>query len=183
MDEPQNPWGPQESWTFPSAPAEPPPHPEEGWRRTLRRRLMVLLGVGCLAFAGTTWLLVRDEASLGLSRLASRPSSVVRAQLAALNRGDLRSAYDLFSAKYRGQVSFEAFHQLVVTHRSMFRTRQVHIGRDTESGERALLETHLVTEGGQRYMARYTLVRAEGRWWVDDLHWGSEPEEGRKSRA
>lgn len=183
MDEPQNPFSPQGGWTLSSSPPEPPRDTEENWRRTLRRRLLILLSAGCLAFAATTWLLVRNEGSLGLSRLASGPTSVVRAQLAALNRGDLRGAYDLFSAKYRQQVPFEAFHQLVVTHRRMFRTRQVRIGRDTESGERALLETHLVTEGGERYLARYTLIRAEGRWWIEDLHWGSEPDEERKSRA
>jgi hypothetical protein len=132
----------------------------------------------CLAFGVTTWLLVRSNNPFGLFRLASGPTSVVRAQLEALSRGDLRKAYDLFSARYRHDVSFDAFHQLVVTHRGMFQTQQMRIGRDDEAGTKAIVITHLVAESGRRYVARFTLVQTEGRWWVDDLRWGSERDAG-----
>jgi hypothetical protein len=57
----------------------------------------------------------------------------------------------------------------------MFHTRLQRFGKDEESGERAVLETHLLAEGGEHYLARYTLVHAEGRWWIDDLRWSAEP--------
>jgi hypothetical protein len=182
MDEQQDPYLPQVNWTF-AAPPDPGEEREEARRRAMRRRLLVLLCGMCFAFAFTTWLLVRYENPLWLSRLASGPASVVRSQLEALNRGELQVAYDSFSPKYREQVPFEAFHQLVVTHRNMFHTRELRIGRDDESGGRADLETHLVTEGGKRYVARFTLVRLDGRWWIDDLHWGDEPTQRQKHRA
>jgi hypothetical protein len=56
----------------------------------------------------------------------------------------------------------------------MFRTRELRFSRNEESGERAVLETHIRAEGGERYVARFTLIRAEGRWWIDDLRWAAE---------
>jgi len=183
MDESQNAASPQKFWAPPGAAADPAGAAEETWRRKLRRRLLVLLCAMCFTFAVTTWLLVRYENPLGSFPFSSGPASVVRAQLDALNRGDLRVAYDLFSPEYREKVPFDAFRELVITHRGMFRTHALRIGRDDESGGRAFLETHLLSEGGRRYVVRHTLVRINGRWWVDDLHWGDEPNEGRKLRA
>ena len=148
--------------------------PREANLRQLRRRLGALLAAGGVAFVLTTWTLVRLDHS-GSGRLDGTPASVVRAHLEALNRGELHSAYGLFSPRYRGEVSFEAFRQLVATHGRMFHTRLLRFGRDEESDQRAVLETHLLAEGGEHYLARYTLVRAEGRWWIDDLRWGAAP--------
>src|SRR5712692_6387722 len=141
-------------------------------RRNLRRRLLALLAAGGVAFALTTWTLVRVEEPLGpmdTRRDAAGPESVVRAQLDALARGELRSAYAFFSARYREQVPFEAYHLLVSTHPQMFRTREVRVNREEQWGGRAVLVARLVTETGERYRARFTLVHAEGRWWIDDL--------------
>jgi uncharacterized protein DUF4864 len=143
-------------------------------RRTLLRRLLALLAAGGTAFALTTWVLVRYEDPLGLLGFGAGPSHVVKAQLEALNRGELRAAYEMFSPHYRQQVSFEAFRHLVATHRGMFRTRELRVSGHRESGDHAVLETHLLAESGERYRVRFTLVRAEGHWWIDDLRWGSE---------
>lgn len=155
-------------------PAGPAGVPQESFRRRLLRRLLALLAVGGAAFALTTWTLVRFDIPTGSSGLFGSPASVVKAHLEALNRGEPRAAYDLFSRKYRQQVSFEAYHQLVVAHRGMFRTRELRFTRNEESSERAVLEAHLLAGGGGRYVARFTLVRAEGRWWIDDLRWRAE---------
>ncbi len=136
--------------------------------------MTALLAVGGAAFVVTTWLLVRLENPLGPASAGSSAESVVRAHLEALNRGELRTAYALFSRRYREKVSFEAYHELVVTHWRMFRTRELRFSREDESGEHAVLVTRMLTEGGERYMARFTLVRLEGRWWIDDLHWRTE---------
>ncbi len=138
-------------------------------RRKLWRRLMMLLVAGGAAFGITTWILVRLDNPVGPLGLKSGPAAVV-------NRGELRAAYELFSRRYRQQVSFEAYRELVVTHRRMFRTRELRFSRHEESGARAVLETHMRAEGGARYVARFTLIRAQGRWWIDDLRWGAEPD-------
>ncbi len=160
----------------------PPEHERrEASRRNLLRRLLALLAAGGTAFALTTWTLVRYEDPLGLLGFGSGPTSAVKAQLEAINRGELRGAYEMFSPHYREQVSFEAFEHLVATHRRMFRTRELNVSSRQETGGRAVLETHLVAESGERYRARFTLVRADGRWWIDDLRWGSEA--GPKNRV
>jgi hypothetical protein len=156
---------------FPRAPAA---QPRDDVRRSLRRRLMALLAAGGAAFVMTTWVLVRVENPLGPAAAGSSAMSVVKAHVEALNRGELRTAYALFSRRYREKVSFEAYHELVVTHWRMFRTRELRVSRDEESGERAVLETRMLAEGGEHYVARFALVRLEGRWWIDDLHWRGE---------
>ena len=168
---------------FPPEPPDSRPVFPEDWRedarRSLRRRLLALLAAGGAVFALTTWTLVRFPNPFAAFGLDFGPSDVVKAHLEALNRGELRAAYALFSPRYRQEVSFEAFRRLVVTHRRMFRTRELEVSRQQESEERAVLETHLLSEAGERYRARFTLVHAEGRWWIDDLRWGAES--GRKS--
>ena len=61
-------------------------------------------------------------------------------------------------------------------HSRMFRTRELRFANDHEWNGGAALEAHLVAESGDRYLARFTLVYADGHWWVDDLHWGREPD-------
>jgi hypothetical protein len=161
-------------------------------RRDLLRRLRALFLAGGLSFALTTWLLVRIEnpggrleparpARLPADRQAgsgSEPASVARAHLEALNRGELRAAYGFFSAQYRQQVPFEAFHELVVTHPEMLRAREVWSTAREISRDHAVLESHLRLPDGARYLARFVMVHAAGRWWIDGLRWTREARKG-----
>lgn len=149
--------------------------PAASLHRATLRRLWTLAAAGGMAFALTTWMMVRIE----FPRLApdATPSGIVRAQLDALNRGELRHAYNLFSGRYREHVTFEAYHQLVITHWRMFHTRELRFSRDDECGGRAQLEAQLLGQDGAQYVARFTLVRADGGWWVDDLRWRAAADE------
>ena len=167
-----------EELNLPPSPSgsEPPvvsqgPAWHEAARHAFLRRLMALVAAGTAAFGLTTWTLVRFENPFGSFGAGSDPARVVKAQLDALNRDELRAAYGLFSSHYREQVSFEAYHALVASHRHMFHTRELRFSKQEESAGHAVLETQLVSENGERYAARFTLVRADGRWWIDDLHW------------
>ena len=148
--------------------------PRTALRRRLLRRLLALLTTSVAAFTFTAFLLVRYDKALSLLRGGPNPASVVRTHLEAVNRGELRAAYELFSPRYREQVSFDAYHALVVTHRRIFRLREFRFNRTEQSGARAVLEARLVATNGERYVARFTLIRADGRWWIDDLRWGAE---------
>lgn len=162
-----------DSWTF----VAPEPDPAEARRRmALLRRLRVLLFAGTLSFALTTWTLVRVENPAALLGWGPGPSSVARAHLEALNRGELRVAYELFSTQYRQQVSFDAYHQLVITHRDMFLIADATFEETEDSGDRAVLEGSITASDGEHYRARFTMVRIDGRWWIDDLRWGLEKE-------
>jgi hypothetical protein len=162
------------SWTY-SAPEH---DPEESRRRSaLLRRLRVLLYAGTVAFALTTWMLVRVDNPAALLGWCPGPSTIARAHLQALNRGELRVAYEMFSAQYRQQVPFEAYHQLVVTHRSMFLIADATFQETEDSGNRAVLDSSITTSEGEHYRARFTMVRIDGRWWIDDLRWGLAAED------
>jgi hypothetical protein len=110
---------------------------------------------------------------------APEPARVVRRHLEALNRGEFREAYLLFSQHYQDNVSFALYHELVVTHSEIFRTRLLSLNLKENSPDRAILDTRLLAADGEHYVARFTLVRAGNRWWIDDLHWGSEADQQR----
>jgi hypothetical protein len=170
MDEPIH----SDSWTFLAS----EPDPAEARRRaSLLRRLRVLLFASTLAFALTTWMLVRVDNPAALLGWGPGPSSVARAYLEALSRGELRAAYDLFSTQYRQQVSFDVYHQLVITHRDMFLIADARFEEAEDSGDRAVLESSITASDGEHYRARFTMVRIDGRWWIDDLRWGLEEED------
>ncbi len=158
---------------IPPGPSDKPPEERfrEAARRSLLRRLLALLALGGTAFALTTWTLVRFPNPFGIFDSRSDAASVVKAHLEALGRGDLRAAYEMFSQPYRQRVSFDAYHRLVATHRRVFNVREFHLSRNEEIGGHALLEANIVSGGGERYVARFTLMRAEGRWWISDLRW------------
>ncbi len=148
---------------------------ESARREALLRRLRILLAAVAAGFTLTVWFLVRGPALPAWLERGGGPSAVVRLQLEALNRGDLRAAYNLFSPAYRARVPFEAFHRLVVTHRQMFRTQDLDLAGADDVAGRVVLNASLTSADGERYLARFTLVRSEGRWWIDDLRWGAAP--------
>ena len=136
----------------------------------------MLLLAGLAAFSLTTWRLARVEAPVAVEEDGSAAAGVVEAQLDALSGGETRAAYDLFSARYRREVSFEMYHHLIVSHREMFETHELTFRRREEKGDRAVVETHTESEDGGHYVARFTLVRISGRWWIDEVRWGEEDE-------
>lgn len=159
------------------------PGPRELARRSrLLWRLRFLLLIALVAFTATTWLLVRPDGPLRLLPQHSGPAAIVKRHLAALNRGQLRDAYELFSPEYRRQVTFEMYHSLVVSHWVMFRTSDVSYERTESAADRSVMETHMRGADGEAYRARFTLVHRGGRWWIDDLRWGSAPDDSHRIR-
>ncbi len=133
-------------------------------------RRAALLATGLAALTLLAWLIVQREGLLD----SVGPREIVRAQLDDLGRGQLRAAYELFSPRYRQEVPFNEWRELVLTHWRVFRTRELRFGENQEYGGRTVMETHLTAESGDHYVARFTLIRADGRWWVDDLRWSHE---------
>jgi hypothetical protein len=141
-------------------------------RRSFRHNLFLLLLLALAAFILTAWILVRVDAPFGI--FSTGPQEIVRAQLRALDRGELRPAYDMFSARYRGQVSFDTWHELFVKHWRMFHADVVRAETPAISGPGVTLEIYLHGADDKDYRARFTLVRTGGRWWIDDVHWTQE---------
>jgi hypothetical protein len=150
-------------------------------RRSFRHNLLLLLSLALAAFILTSWTLVRVDAPFGI--FFTGPQEIVRAQLRALDRGELRPAYDMFSARYRGQVSFDTWHELFVTHWRMFHADVVRSETPAISGPGVTLEIYLHGVDGRDYRARFALIRTDGRWWIDDVHWTQEADERDFSRT
>lgn len=144
-------------------------------RRNFRHNLQLLFSLTLAAFTLTAWILVRVDSSFGL--FATGPQEVARAQLRALDRGEVRPAYDMLSPRYRQQVSFDVWHELIISHWRMFHAEVLRTGASAQSGSRATLEIYLRGADDQMYRARFTLIRQNGRWWIDDVHWGEEGRE------
>jgi len=143
-------------------------------RRSFRHNLFLLLWLTLAAFILTSWILVRVDAPFGI--FSTGPQDIVRAQLRALDRGELRPAYDMFSPRYRGQVSFDTWHELFVKHWRMFHADVVRADTPAISGPGVTLEIYLHGADDKDYRARFTLIRTDGRWWIDDVHWTQEPD-------
>jgi len=144
-------------------------------QRNFRHTLFVLLGLTLAAFILTAWILVRVDSPFGV--FPSGPQEIVRAQLRALDHGELRPAYDMFSPRYRGQVSFDTWHELFVTHWRMFHAEVVRAETPAFRGPGVTLEIYLHGADDKEYRARFTVVRTDGRWWIDDVHWMQEADE------
>ena len=143
-------------------------------RRGFRHNLLLLLSLTLAAFVLTSWILVRVDSPFGI--FSTGPQEIVRAQLRALDRGELRPAYDMFSPRYRTQVSFDTWHELFVTHWRMFHADVVRAETPAYNGPGVTLEIFLHGADDKDYRARFTLIRTDGRWWIDDVHWTQEPD-------
>src|SRR5665213_2719275 len=150
-------------------------------RRGFLHNLYLLLGLTLAAFILASWILVRVDSPFGM--FSTGPQETVRAQLRALDHGELRPAYDMFSARYRGQVSFDTWHELFVTHWRMFHADVVRSESPAQSGGGVTLEIYLHSADDRDYRARFLLIRSDGRWWIDDVHWEQEPDEREISRT
>jgi hypothetical protein len=150
-------------------------------RRSFRHNLFLLLWLALAAFILTSWILVRVDSPFGI--FSTGPQEIVRAQLRALDRGELRPAYDMFSPRYRGQVSFDTWHELFVRHWRMFHADVVRAETPPQIGPGVTMEIYLHGADDKDYRARFTLIRAGGRWWIDDVHWTEEPDQRDFSRT
>jgi hypothetical protein len=144
-------------------------------KRSLRHHLLLLFSLTLAAFVLTAWILVRVDSPFSI--FSTGPQEIVRAQLRALDRGQLRPAYDMFSARYREQVSFDVWHKLIVTHWRMFHAEVLRAGEPAQTGPVVSLDIHLRGSDEKEYRARFTLIRLAGRWWIDDVHWTEEADE------
>jgi hypothetical protein len=163
---------PESSNLLPAVVVLSPEQNEALRKRSFRQNLFLLLSLSLAAFILTAWILIRMDSPFGI--FSTGPQEVVQAQLLAVDRGQFRPAYDMFSVRYRKQVPFDLWHELIVTHWRMFHAEVVSAGEPAQSGPGVTLEIHLRDEDDTEYRARFTLIRLEGRWWIDDVRWMQE---------
>lgn len=138
-------------------------------REKFIRRMRIVLAAGVISFGLVTWLMVRRAITLQTGD--QDPVQVVRVEIGALGRGDLQAAYSQLSDRYRREVSFETYHRLFLQHRRAFMARNYRVLDKERRGSETFVDALIESAGGERFTARFTLVQASGRWWIDDLHW------------
>lgn len=152
-------------------------------QQRMLRQLRLVLAAALVAFCAITLLLVRDNNALPAWLGISGPARIVRQHLEALNRGEARAAYEFFSQKYRREIPLRAYEQLVASHRAMFRTRVLKMETPSQSDGIAELETRLASSSGNLYVARFSMVRVEGHWFIDQIRWSAAPNPGSFTRV
>ena len=65
----------------------------------------------------------------------------------------------------------------------MFHADVVRTGTPAQTGPRVNLEIYLHGADEKDYRARFTLIRTDGRWWIDDVHWTETSAERAFSRT
>ena len=164
---------------FPPEPPHPPDVPGPAWTPPSGRSrrwliaLLALLGVSLIAFGVTTFWLSRLATPLAIAEADTQATSLVRAHFAALERGDFRAAYDQFSARYRDQIPFAIFREIMATHWSLLQG-QVTVIPQSATPARVVLGVDFSNPAGATINAEFTLVRTAGRWWIDNVRWGRE---------
>lgn len=146
--------------------------PREAARKNIfHRRVTALFASTFAAFSLTTWFLTRTNFSGDAAHDSSTPEGVVRLQLDALSQSEPEIAYGLFSPQYRAEVSFEAFERVVSTHGGMFRVNSIAVEDIAKSISRDEMRVRISAADGQHYIAKYSTVLIEGRWWIDAMRW------------
>jgi len=135
------------------------------------RRISALFASSFAAFSLTTWLLTKTNIGGDAARDASTPEGVVRMQLDALAQSEPQIAYGLFSPQYRAEVPFAAFEEIVRAHGGMFRAKTIAIEDIARSYARDEMRVRIGSADGEHYVARYSTILIEGRWWIDAMRW------------
>ena len=136
-----------------------------------RQRITALFASSFAAFSLTTWLLTKTNIGGDAGHNASTPEGVVRMQLDALAQSEPQIAYGLFSPRYRAEVPFAAFEEIVKAHGGMFRAKTIAIEEIARSYARDEMRVRIGSADGEHYVARYSTILIEGRWWIDAMRW------------
>lgn len=134
------------------------------------RRMLILLVTCCTAFALSTLWFSRLSTSLSIEKADSEATGVVREHFAALERGDYRTAYQQFSARYRERMPYEAFVEMVVGHWNMLRGEATMFPQSA-TPNRVIVRVDFAGNRDMSLSAEFTVIRTNGRWWIDEVSW------------
>lgn len=143
------------------------------WRKRWLRRMLVLLGMSCLAFSITAFWLSHIAAESSVQSADSQAVEVVQAHLAALHRGDFRAAYALFSPRLQRRMPFGEFRSIMEAHLPLLRGKTSVFPETTAAG-RVVVDINFHGTARMDLTAEFILVRSDGRWCIDQIHWNLE---------
>jgi hypothetical protein len=154
-----------------------PPYPgfsrRKGTRagRSLEHAAQVLWG-------GMLVALICVAGLMALSWIQSQGAvALVRAQAEAIRDGNLESAYDMFSNDYRSSISLPMFRRWLRRQPTFSEIKDLRIwGRSAWRGA-AILWGSFQDGLGRSYPVRYSLIRENGNWRIDDVQVRSENRE------
>lgn len=136
-------------------------------------RMTALLGTSCLAFAVAALWLSRLPSPASLQKADIQAEKVVRAHFAALDRGDYRAAYALFSQRLRHEMPFDQFHEIMENHLQLLQGKVIVYPARTSAG-RVVVDISFSGIQPMDLTAEFTLVRNNGHWLIDNMRWNLE---------
>lgn len=139
-------------------------------QRAWLRRMLFLLVFSCVVFGLLALWFSHLSNSVSLQKADSEATKVVREHFAALERGDYRAAYEQFSPRYRRQIPFPMFVQMVVGHWQMLQG-QATVFPQSATPNRVIVHVEFAGTRDVSLTAEFTLVRDNGRWWIDNVDW------------
>lgn len=142
-------------------------------RKRWLRWMIALLGTSCLAFALAALWLSRVPSPASLQSADFQAEKVVRAHFAALDRGDYRAAYALFSKRLRNEMPFDQFHEIMESHLRLLQGKVIVYPATTSAG-RVVVDISFRGIQPMDLTAEFTLIRNGGRWWIDNMSWNLE---------
>ena len=142
-------------------------------RKRWLRRMITLLGMSCLAFGVTALWLSRAPSPASLRNADFQAEKVVRAHFAALDRGDYRAAYALFSKRLRREMPFNQFHEVMEDHLLLLQGKVIVYPERTTAG-RVVVEVAFRGIQSMDLTAEFVLIHSGGRWWIDNMRWNLE---------
>ncbi|MCI0443497.1 DUF4864 domain-containing protein [bacterium] len=143
------------------------PQPESGQSKDSTLLKLVIAGCGCLIliavlfafFAGKLFFRVMD------------PPRVVKAQIKALNDGNLNDAYGYFSVEYRKKHNLTSFKSDIDAFSDILPIEQDSLNRVTVENNKASVEGMLTGHNGVVFPVHYILIREKREWKIDEYNW------------
>jgi hypothetical protein len=128
---------------------------------------LVIAGCGCLIlivvlfafFAGKLFFRVMD------------PPRVVKAQIKALNDGEINDAYGYFSVEYRKKHSLSSFKSEINVFSDALPIEQTSLNKVTVENNKAIVDGMLTGHNGVVFPVHYILIREKSEWKIDQYNW------------
>lgn len=131
-------------------------------------RLSLLLLAGLAAFTLTVLLLSRQQARWVPPPPQAEALQTVERYLAALRQGDLGSAYQLLSVRYRQMLPFDRFRRTLLTRRLAQAGQPVATEVAFADNDQVALNV-LIWTSTEVLDLQFLMRKAAGRWWIDGL--------------
>ncbi|HEY7160050.1 MAG TPA: DUF4864 domain-containing protein [Acidobacteriota bacterium] len=141
--------------------------PDSGQSKDSTLLKLVIAGCGCLILIVVLFAFFAGK----LFFRAMDPPRVVKAQIKALNDGEVSDAYTYFSIAYRKKHTLGSFKSEIDAFVDVFPIEHDSLNRVTVENNKAIVDGMLTGHNGVVFPVHYTLIREKREWKIDEYNW------------